>query len=347
MSFQSQVLNWYSKNKRDLPWRSTHDPYKIWVSEIILQQTRIQQGIPYYHSFLHSFPNVEKLAKAEERSVLKKWQGLGYYSRARNMHTTAGIVADIYKGVFPVQYESLLKLPGIGDYTASAISSICAGEARPVLDGNVIRVLTRFFGIRQAVDEKKTLIRLKHIANSLLDTKRPGTYNQALMDLGSIQCVPKKPDCYNCPLVSSCVAFEKKLTHLIPRKNKKPRVTHRYFHYFLPVEKDLIYLKKKSEKDIWKGLYDLPCIESDRPLNEHEVRIKLKNELVKGKTLPSLRRIPGPAKHVLSHQIIHALYYRVNMKQLKPKEYTPVKTSGSSLHIYPVSRLLDKFLSSL
>jgi len=208
MSFSKKILQWYAQNKRDLPWRKTRDPYRIWLSEIMLQQTRVAQGIPYYHRFIKSFPKVEDLAAASEEEVLKLWQGLGYYSRARNLHATAKLISEEYQGKFPSTYKELIKLKGVGDYTASAIASICFDAPEAVVDGNVYRVLARYFGVNTPINSAAGISYFKELAQSVMDSAEIRDYNQGIMEFGAIQCAPKKPYCLHCPLNDSCLALQ-------------------------------------------------------------------------------------------------------------------------------------------
>ena len=232
MIFSKTLINWYSVNKRELPWRQTIDPYYIWLSEIILQQTQVAQGLPYYVKFTEEFPSVFHLAKAQEGHVLKLWQGLGYYSRARNLHTTAKYIAAELKGEFPNNYKDLLKLKGIGDYTASAIASICFNKPEAVVDGNVYRVLSRYFGIDTPINSPKGAKEFKQLAQELIDKKDPATFNQAIMEFGATQCKPQSPDCTLCPFTSSCIAFNENRIIELPVKIKSGKAKKKYFNFF-------------------------------------------------------------------------------------------------------------------
>ncbi len=266
MDFASILLQWYDKNKRDLPWRQTTDPYRIWLSEIILQQTRIQQGLSYYQKFTEQWPDVNSLANATEDQVLAKWQGLGYYSRARNLHQTAKEVVNNHNSTFPESFYQLLKLKGIGKYTAAAIASIAFGLPVPAIDGNVTRVMARFLGIEDPVDNFRTIKIIEQAATELIDNQRPGDYNQAMMDFGSMICKPAKPDCGICPLSNFCYALKAGKTSKIPVKEKKIIQATRYFHFFFFYSHGFKVLKFLAEKrtgnDIWKNLYQLPLLET-------------------------------------------------------------------------------------
>ncbi len=239
MKFSNTLIYWYLQNNRDLPWRKSKNPYFIWLSEIMLQQTRVAQGLAYYLKFTTTFPTVFDLAKADESTVLKMWQGLGYYSRARNLHFSAKQISNELNGIFPSTYEEIIKLKGIGDYTASAISSICFNEPTAVVDGNVYRVLSRYFGLNTPTNSTSGIKEFKTLAQTLIDISQPGTYNQALMDFGALHCKPQNPLCETCPFSDSCVAFEKKLTKELPVKEKKIKVRKRYFN-FLVIKTEII-----------------------------------------------------------------------------------------------------------
>ena len=250
----SKILNhWYSNNKRSLPWRQTKTPYLIWLSEIILQQTQIKQGLPYYEAFVEAYPTVFDLAKAEERKVLKLWQGLGYYSRARNLHATAQYIVEELNGEFPNNYRELLKLKGVGDYTASAIASICFNEPMAVVDGNVYRVLSRYFGIETPINSSKGIKEFKQLAQRLIDKNNPADYNQAIMEFGAVQCKPQNPNCDVCPFQDGCVAFEKKRIDELPVKIKAAKASKKYFNFLVIISKDnKTLLQKRKEKGIWQ-----------------------------------------------------------------------------------------------
>ena len=263
VDFSLQIIKWYLVNKRDLPWRMTKDPYHIWISEIILQQTRVDQGLPYYFRFSEKFPNVASLANADEEEVLKLWQGLGYYSRARNLHDTAKYIAYELDGVFPEDYDSLIKLKGVGDYTASAIASICYDAQTAVVDGNVYRVLSRYFGIHIPINSSIGIKYFKELAQSLLPRNNVGNYNQAIMDFGSSQCKPNNPDCLTCPLNNGCMALNKSQVKTLPVKDKKIKIKKKFFNFlvFLSEEGETI-LEKRTSDGIWKNMYQFPLIES-------------------------------------------------------------------------------------
>lgn len=298
--FSKSIEEWYRLNGRDLPWRHTQDPYAVWVSEIILQQTRVAQGMDYFNRFLSRFPTVEKLAAANEEEVLLMWQGLGYYSRARNLHKAAKQIVEM--GGFPKNFEEVMKLSGVGEYTAAAICSICFGLPCAVLDGNVFRVLSRYFGIDTPIDTPHGKRTFRSMADEMLDTVQPALYNQAIMDFGAMVCTPKSPQCAVCPLVETCVAFACGNVTLLPVKARKTKVRNRYLTYLLLTdEKDRIYLQRRGEGDIWQGLYEPFCHESDAPLTAAEATT-LMPELQPMKSVCGLT-------HQLTHQLLHADAY--------------------------------------
>ena len=263
MIFHETLINWYLQNKRELPWRRTKDPYLVWLSEIILQQTRVDQGMSYYLKFSEAFPKVNDLANANESTILKMWQGLGYYSRARNLHYTAKYVTNELNGKFPNNHNDLLKLKGVGDYTASAIASFCFDQACAVVDGNVYRSVNSKITSQYSVNSTSGIRNFKKLAESLIDKDRSGTYNQAIMDFGALQCKPSNPDCYQCPLNSSCIALEKKWVKILPVKIKKHKVRNRFFNYIVFVSVDgKTILEQRIGKGIWQGLYQFPLIET-------------------------------------------------------------------------------------
>lgn len=258
---KNKLVEWHDPHQRDLPWKSTKDPYKIWLSEVILQQTRVDQGRPYYFRFISNYPDVRALAKAPLSEVLKLWEGLGYYARARNMHFAAIQVLSQFNGVFPTRYDDLLKIKGIGPYSAAAISSFAANEPQAVLDGNVYRVLSRFFNIDVPIDTKEGKVIFKNLAESCLDRENSAVYNQAIMDFGAILCTPKKPKCDECPLQGNCGAFFSKTINVLPVKSKKLLKRERFFLYLVSIKSGKIAIQKREGKDIWEELYEFPMVE--------------------------------------------------------------------------------------
>ncbi len=343
MSFNSNLTNWFDKNKRELPWRKSKDPYKIWLSEIILQQTQVKQGLPYYYKFLKNYPTVYELARSTEDEVLKNWQGLGYYSRARNLHSTAKYIVHQFNGVFPKKYIDLIKLKGVGDYTASAIASICFDESVAVLDGNVFRVLSRYFGIEIPVNSTQGIKHFKSLAKSLLPKKRIGDYNQAVMEFGALQCKPKLPNCRTCPINVNCVAFATNNIKNLPIKIKRTKIKDRYFNF-------LVYLTKKSEtviekrnvKGIWQHLYQFPLIETKFSVSKKKL-VSYKKSLQKYNLInPEIELInKNEIVHKLSHQKLHIKFWKLNQKI---KHHNTVY--WNDLKKYPVPSPIAEFIRS-
>jgi A/G-specific adenine glycosylase len=315
MDFANSLTRWYLKNKRDLPWRNTKDPYLIWLSEIMLQQTRVAQGTPYYYAFKEAFPTVFDLANASEEQVLKLWQGLGYYSRARNLHKTAQYVAVELNGEFPKTYNELLKLNGVGSYTAAAIASFSFNEEVPVVDGNVFRVLSRFFDIETDIASSSAKKEFTELAKELLPINDSAIFNQAIMEFGALQCIPKNPNCFNCVLTSSCLALQKKKVNQLPVNLKKLKVVNRYFNYlvFSDNAKNTL-IQKRTEKGIWHNLYEFPLIESLQVLESEDFQIQLRqqnfidNAIISFEEFNSISRI-----HKLSHQHLYIKFWKVNV----------------------------------
>jgi A/G-specific adenine glycosylase len=341
MNFNQILTHWYSDNKRNLPWRKTKDPYCIWLSEIILQQTRVDQGLPYYESFSTAFPTVFELANATEEQVLKLWQGLGYYSRARNLHFTAKYIASELNGEFPNTYTGLIKLKGVGDYTASAIASICFNEATAVVDGNVYRVLSRYFGIDTPINSTKGIKEFKTLAQTLLPKEDIGNYNQAIMEFGAKQCKPASPNCDVCPLNNSCLALAKKRVNELPIKLKKTKVTKKHFNFLVFVSNNKhTLLEQRTENGIWKNLYQFPLIETTKSISINALKA---NEAFKQILNSSKAKITlhnsDEIIHKLSHQHLYTKFWIVEVDQL-PKEGIPIK----DIHDFPVPILIGKFI---
>ena len=340
MQLSNTLIYWYLQNKRDLPWRKTKNPYLIWLSEIILQQTRIDQGLDYYLKFSEYFPTVFDLAKAEEETVLKLWQGLGYYSRARNLHYSAKYIVDELKGEFPKTYNDLLKLKGVGDYTASAIASICYNEPTAVVDGNVYRVLARYYGIDTPINSSKGIKEFKKLAQSLIDLKNPGDYNQAIMEFGAKQCKPQSPNCHECPLNNSCIALEQKNINALPVKENKIKIKQRYFNY-LVINNEKTLIQQRKLKGIWQNLYEFPLIESNNNLSMNELINSHQFELI-FKDMSTTVKLYNqePIIHKLSHQHLYTKFWIV--KSSKPMENS---ISWSDFEKYPVPTLIHNFVS--
>lgn len=309
--FVNQLLKWYDRQKRELPWRNTKNPYLIWLSEIILQQTRIIQGLPYYQRFVETYPTVQDLANADESEVLRLWQGLGYYSRARNLHNCAKIVANELNGEFPTTYNELLKLKGVGKYTAAAIASFAFDAPHAVVDGNVFRVLSRVFGIIDDISDARSFQVFEKKANSLIPQNNAAEFNQAIMDFGAIQCTPKKPACALCPFSLNCFAFNKGMIEQLPVKTKKVKVKKLYFNYLVIEGNEQFLLKERGAKNIWQGLYDFPLIESAKSLSEEEILSQLdqREDMM-------LEGVSSEVKHVLTHRQIFARFYKLKVKDL-------------------------------
>lgn len=311
--FVHTLLEWYPHNKRELPWRDTKNPYIIWLSEIILQQTRVSQGLPYFEIFLENFPNVEDLANAHEETVMRLWQGLGYYSRARNLHRCAKDIRDIHGAVFPDNYHSLLMLKGVGSYTAAAIASFAFDEPVAVVDGNVFRVLARYFGIATDIAGNWGKKEFEALANTLIPKDRPAEFNQAIMEFGALQCVPKKPDCSHCPMKSGCYSFKNDLVDSLPVKIKKLKIKERYFRYAFIICGREVVVRKRGEGDIWQGLYDFPMEELSGQ-DENPEQSGFLGEM--GDFMPIF--VPEPKKwykHILTHQRIFANFVSVKVLQ--------------------------------
>ena len=343
------LLNWYNENKRDMPWRETSDPYLIWVSEVILQQTRVAQGWDYYVRFTRRFPTVQSLASASEEEVLMEWQGLGYYSRARNMHAAARDIMDRFNGEFPTRYNDILSLKGIGEYTASAISSIAFNEPHAAVDGNVLRVIARLFAIADPVGASKGKKAVTGIARSLLPLDNPAAFNQAIMDFGSLVCTPAQPKCDECPLQDYCMGYSLKRPTDFPVSAKKKEPRKRYFHYFHILHNGSTYITRRVKQDIWKNLYEFPLVEtSGHEGLDHLLESPAFKELFAG--IPILPvDPPSTFKHVLSHQLIHASFYRVVLSGKTafnpPGELLKIKRD--QLGLYPIARLTRKYLESM
>lgn len=341
MVFSKVLIDWYLKNKRELPWRKTSDPYHIWLSEIMLQQTRIEQGLPYYQRFISAFPSVFDLAAAPQEKVLKLWQGLGYYSRARNLHESAKYVAEELNGVFPGSYKELKELKGVGDYTAAAIASICYNEPVAVVDGNVYRVLSRFFDIETPINSTAGIKEFKALASELLDEKDPSSFNQALMEFGALQCKPRNPLCETCPLSSGCLALQKNKIKDLPVKLKKTKVKKRYFNYLVVYsQENKTLLRQRTGKGIWNGLYEFPLIETEKPVSEGAFPSAEKiNEILGVQELSLQLHNKKPVVHKLSHQHIYTHFWWVKAEGVG-EEGIPVK----NVKDYPVPVLIANFL---
>lgn len=341
----SLLVSWYENNKRDLPWRHTKDPYIIWLSEVILQQTRVDQGYSYFNRFANRFPSVNLLADADEQEVLKLWQGLGYYSRARNLHATAKMIMTDFGGVFPSNYKDVLSLKGVGEYTAAAIVSFAYNQPYAVVDGNVYRVLSRIFGIETPIDSTTGKKLFAELAQELLNEDHPGLHNQAIMEFGALYCVPVLPDCANCCMNSFCLAYSQNAVSKYPVKQGKTKVRNRYFHYFDIEYGDFTYLNKRTVKDIWQNLYEFPLIETEQELSLQELQTGQPfTDLFKGANVIKIS-LAAQHKHVLSHQIIYAYFYSVQVEGAISDKYLQV--DRLQIDDYPISRLTHKYLENL
>ncbi len=338
--FSKALISWYQEHQRFLPWRCTSDPYAIWISEIILQQTRVAQGLDYYNRFMARFPDVETLAQASEDEVLLYWQGLGYYSRARNLHFAAHQIVE--QDGFPKTYEGVRALKGVGDYTAAAISSIAYGLPYAVVDGNVYRVLSRVFGVDIPIDSTQGKKYFAQLAQELVDVDSPGLYNQSIMDFGALQCVPKSPNCDTCPLQDRCVAHAQHKVDALPVKSHKTKVTHRYFHYLNVRIGDEMLLHQRKADDIWKNLYEVPLVEADHRMSVDELT---QTTLFRQLACNQIQLVKEQLKHVLSHRVIFADLYILSASQWpSPLPAGYFKLKASDLGNYAISRLMDIIL---
>lgn len=343
MTFSNLLESWYLSVNRDLPWRKNKNPYSVWMSEIILQQTRVAQGTAYYHKFMEAFPTVVDLANADEAHVLKLWQGLGYYSRARNLHFSAKYIVSECNGVFPNTYKELLKLKGVGDYTASAIASICFNEQAAVVDGNVYRVLARYFGISTPINSSKGVKEFKLLAQSLLETENPGQYNQAIMDFGALHCTPHNPKCATCPLSGGCEALKQGSVAELPIKEKKIKIKKRYFNFIVFIsEGGNTILTQRKGKGIWEGLYQFPLIETettiavDELIDNNEFQQLIDGDIVSIDLFNSKEWV-----HKLSHQHLYTQFWVVFGKS----SHSDI-IRISDIERYAVPRLVERFVES-
>lgn len=338
----TELLSWYQEHKRNLPWRQTKDPYTTWISEVILQQTRVAQGIPYFHQFMETFPTVKELAIAHEDQVLKVWEGLGYYSRARNLHAGAKYIYHSCQGKFPENYDSLLQVKGIGPYTAAAIASICFDQPTPVLDGNVFRVSSRLFKIENDITKSSSRKVFISQLEQIISHQNPGDFNQAIMELGATVCSPTSPSCDLCPVADRCIAMKEKCHTDLPVKTKKVKVRHRYFEYLVPEYDGKSGMRKRTPGDVWQGLYDFHCEEVTQPKTKPSFLTTLGStgDYTRSKTY----------QHVLTHQKIHARFHHVrlasekNMLNLVDLLHLDV-FSWSDIVTLPKPRLIVKYLN--
>ena len=340
-NFSEILIDWYREHKRELPWRESSDPYLIWISEIILQQTRVVQGYDYFIRFIKRFPDVTSLAEADEDEVMKFWQGLGYYSRARNLHAAARSM----NGVFPKTYPEVLALKGVGEYTAAAICSFAYNMPYAVVDGNVYRVLSRYLGIETPIDSTEGKKLFASLAGEFLDKSRPAVYNQAIMDFGAIQCTPQNPACLFCPLAGSCMALSKSMVAQLPVKQHKTKTTERFLNYIYVRAGACTFINKRTGNDIWKNLFELPLIETASSVTEEELLalpefIKLFDK----EEVPVVRSICRNVKHVLSHRVLYANFYEVVLPEKTKSFSSYLKIKTNELEQYAVPKLIHAFL---
>jgi A/G-specific adenine glycosylase len=338
-----KLISWYKKNKRDLPWRNISDPYKIWLSEIILQQTQVIQGLNYYIKFTEHFPTVNDLANAPEDQVMRLWQGLGYYSRARNLHAAAKTIKTNFQGKFPNTYDSIKELKGVGDYTAAAISSFAFGLPCAVVDGNVYRVLSRLFDIDTPINSTQGKKDFQLLADELLNKKQPALHNSAMMEFGALWCKPQNPKCEDCPIQVHCLAFQNNTVAIRPVKENKIKIKNRYMHYFVLSYKNDVYIQKRTEKDIWQNLYEFYLIETPAST---EPQVLFKNKTLKALTTNfEVKSVVTAKKHVLSHQHLYATFYELAVKT-PIKSKTLLKIKRSELNNFGLPQLITKYLSN-
>jgi A/G-specific adenine glycosylase len=345
------LLTWYRRHRRDLPWRHTSEPYKIWLSEVILQQTRVAQGMQYYHDFVSRFPTVQALAAANIDEVLRLWQGLGYYTRARNLHTAAQMIVRKRGGQFPDNYHDLLQLPGVGPYTAAAIASIAFGERKPAIDGNVMRVVSRWFAVHEPIDSPTGIKNISDLVKNLMPTDDPGTFNEAMMEFGACYCIPINPGCSRCIFANSCAAFQQQLVNKLPIKKPKSKIRHRTFYYMVVLHQNQdepsVLLTKRAAGDIWQGLYTFPVIET-----QAEISPELLPALPEWKNiLPEndfvVTHVSKLYTHQLTHQRLHARFVLIQANGELPVESHARLHSVrlDQLHEFAIPRLIDHFLT--
>lgn len=346
-SLSDKLISWYQPNKRDLPWRKTKDPYAIWVSEVILQQTRVAQGLDYYYRFLNNFPTVQSLAAAPLDDVMKTWQGLGYYTRARNMYAAAQQVVNDFGGKFPDTYEGLRSLRGVGDYTASAIGAFAFKIPHPAVDGNVYRIWSRIFGVFTPIDTLAGQKELYQIAFDQLDKKRPDIFNQAIMDFGGTLCMPKNPLCGECPVSDVCYALRNHAVAQLPTKSKKVKVTDRYFSYLMIRHKGETFIHQRGEKDIWHSLYEFPLIETGKKVSLRALQKTTEWKEIFGDVKPTLLHASPVMKHVLSHQHLYTQFLILEIKAIPYHLISSFrKVKIEDVGEYSTPRLIDSYMAA-
>ena len=340
--FSKILLDWFDEHRRDLPWRHTDDPYKIWVSEIILQQTRVVQGLSYYHNFIRNFPTVKALAEADESQVVKVWQGLGYYSRARNLHAAAQSVVRDHGGKFPSDYDGIRRLKGVGDYTAAAIASFAFNLPYPAVDGNVLRFTARYKGLFDNVATAATRKKVTEICQQWMPADHAGTFNQAMMEMGAIQCVPTNPDCSQCPFAATCYAAIHHCTDTLPVKEKTTKIKDRFFHHIIYLKDNQSIIQKRTGNDIWKGLYEFPLVET--PDSQFDLIAYLKKKEVRTSGEP---QTAFQKDHLLSHQKIHFTFHIINTLEFPPLEQDQQILNVDELPKYAVSKVTAEMVEKL
>jgi len=344
--FNSKTHSWYSLYKRDLPWRNTRNPYLIWLSEIILQQTRIDQGMAYYSRFADEFPTISALADASEDQILKLWQGLGYYSRARNLHFTAKFIQQNFDGIFPENYDTIRSLKGIGEYTAAAIASISFNLEYPTVDGNVFRVLSRFFGIAEPIDTSRGKKIFNDLAKELIKETDPGMHNQAIMEFGALQCTPKNPDCNQCPLNDRCFAFLNQKIAELPVKQNKTKQRDRHFNYLVLFYKNHTWIRKRTENDIWKNLFEFPFIETENGIAiEDLIKHTEFQNIISIKNQPIIENVSNWKIHILSHQRIHYRFVRIQLTDEIHGSGDLIRVNKEDIFNFAVPKLLETYLN--
>jgi A/G-specific adenine glycosylase len=340
-----KLIDWYESNRRHLPWRGINNPYKIWISEIILQQTRVAQGLEYYLRFIERFPDVKTLADADEQEVLKYWQGLGYYSRARNLHVAAQTIRDKHACRFPEKYELVLQLKGIGEYTAAAIVSFAWNLPYPVVDGNVFRFLSRLFMIDEPIDTQKGKKQFTELAGKLMDPLKPGLFNQAIMEFGALQCIPASPDCGACPFIDNCFAYSNQAIADYPVKQNKTKTKELYLYYFHFRRKNFTYIYKRKEKGIWQNLFEFPLIESEKAIEPEElIQSNYFPGFLSPENIRSFRLVIKNRKHILSHRVLYATFVEVFLEK-EPKILEKfMQIEEEEIDKYPVHRLMQYYI---
>ncbi len=343
--FTNTLLEWNNKvNTRQMPWKGEKDPYRIWISEIILQQTRVQQGLEYYNRFIKKFPDVHSLAGANEQHVYKIWEGLGYYSRCRNLITSAKHINDKLDGKFPQKYNDILALKGVGNYTAAAIASFAFNLPYAVVDGNVFRVLARFLGIETAIDSHAGKKLFTLLAQKLIDLKNPGTYNQAIMDFGAVICKPLQPLCGVCPLNAKCFAYKKNMVSSLPVKEKRVKQSVRFFHYLIIEYKNKYYVHQRTAKDIWQNLYEFILIETESMMDEQSfLQLPAFLFYIKNNNY-TLKKVSAVQQQKLTHQTINGKFYHINLKKEEPALKQYAAFSLKELMMLPFPKFITAYL---